>query len=104
MDDKRKLSEWIREGAKLRPMIYGDFFGTYDDGERFVLGSCSLGAAFEAATGNTPDIDFFAFCEEMEDLVIAMPDEDLLDSISARNDTTDYTREQIADWLEAEGY
>lgn len=99
---KRKLSELIREGAKLRPQTQcGDFYEHDDAGH--VVGSCAFGAAYEAATGETPLFDVPEFYETMEDYVDLLPDDVLFDRMVMRNDDGE-TREQIADWLEAEGY
>jgi hypothetical protein len=44
----KKLSELIREGAKLRPQYFGSYFGFRKD-DPDTLCSCALGAAYEAA-------------------------------------------------------
>ncbi len=41
-----ELSDAIRAGAKLRPQAFGSAYGTAEDGS---LGTCALGAAYEAA-------------------------------------------------------
>lgn len=105
------LSAAIRAGAKLRPQAETKFF---IDGK-----SCALGAAYEAAFGRIPQdansVRGVGFQECGPDLVTAFPqlrefgyvnakgDQDTLDmAIASRNDMGD-TREQIADWLAAQG-
>ena len=92
-----KLSEAIREGAKLRPQCKGAFYSTNDQG---VVSSCALGAAYEAVTGELPhaplidwhDVpNFPELPSTIETRIIAMND-------SGR------TREEIADILASEGY
>lgn len=108
MSEKRKLSELIREGAKLRPQIYGDFFeGTYPSvGDEMVMGSCALGAAWEAATGQMHGIsgDMDSFHASIEPYCTRIPPLTVLMWAVHRNDKKYHTREQIADWLEGRGY
>jgi hypothetical protein len=105
-----KLSEAIREGAKLRPQAFHAFF---IDGR-----SCALAAAIEVAAGRSLD-------EEGEDIttleVNRVIDEHfpllwseknshcpacerdpgiLRSTVEHLNDTHRWTREQIADWVE----
>jgi hypothetical protein len=100
-----KLSQLIREGAKLRPQTTGRFWW---EGK-----SCALGAAYEAACGHIPAggdegpwvLSSFASavqCKAWGELQRLFPDAPY-DKIYVRNDRGD-TREQIADWLEAQGY
>lgn len=89
-----KLSEAIREGAKLRPQYFGaDYFGNG--------GSCALGAAYEAVTGHG---HYYADdAPTIEDLFPSLTVE-LEMEIWDKNDQECLSREQIADWLEARGY
>lgn len=90
-----KLSEAIRKGARIRPQCKGNFF----------LGgsSCAMGAAYEAATDRT-EVDAGTMFRVLPFLMDGPTRlSDLATEIGKRNDSGD-TREQIADWLEAQGY
>lgn len=110
-----KLSQAIREGAKLRPQcMYSAFGMVRTETQWCTLGSCALGAAYEAfyqkssvadtellpqlqkATG----IDFTArvWHPEREQY------DDLSEVITDLNDVYKYSREHIADWLSKIGY
>lgn len=111
-----KLSEAIKEGAKLHPQTKCAFF----DGH----GTCALGAAYEAVKGKeglkqledmTNDqaalevFDLFG----MDDIPVITPIDyygnglpvtrDLSRIIMRLNDREEWTREQIADWLDTLG-
>lgn len=102
MEGKRKLSELIREGAKLRPQTQqGDFYEHDETGE--CIGSCAFGAAWEAAMGFTSIYDVDEFYDEMGKRVEKLPDSVTFDRITMWNDDG-MTREQIADWLQEQGY
>ena len=93
MADKIKtLSQAIRLGATFRPQCTGGFF---EDGK-----SCALGAAIEALTGvNTePDISVQGFLLDRFPAV-----QEVLFEIPIMNDRHGWSRESIADWLEAQG-
>lgn len=115
---KLTLSAAIREGAKKRPMAQGSYF-TYNNYE--CIGSCALGAAYEALTGtavvegqlasdeqilNTigfyTETDMYRWVEESDGGPLA-ENHELWRVISILNDFTGWTREQIADWLETQG-
>lgn len=89
-----KLSQAIRIGARLRLQCRGALFA---HGR-----SCALGAAYEAL--------FFgkaAATTVMEKLRQTYPfaaSSYLLYEIMGKNDRDGWTREQIADWLEARGF
>lgn len=102
---KRKLSELIREGAKLRPQTMGNFFDDDIVDGQTVLCSCVLGAAYEAATGQTDNLsgDIDDYLREMA-TYCNMPRWSIVRSAMHMNDYDHVTREQIADWLESEGY
>lgn len=117
MTEKRKLSELIREGAKLRPQGFGDYFTSNDDLEDC---SCALGAALEILTGtygyeihNHPSLsgklgEFLATNAGI-DAVVSHPQLEwqkttIFKAVVILNDELRWTREQIADWLEARGY
>jgi hypothetical protein len=97
------LSQAIRIGAKLRPQCYGRLF---KDG-----GSCALGAAYEAMFGSPPpDVwqDKFRYVVEPLNACLDRLNErfppKLLRKVWVKNDNTESTREEIADWLESIGY
>lgn len=109
---KRKLSELIREGAKLHPQCKGVYF-QISDGKCF--GSCAYGAALEAYTGAviygeySLNLDMLEMaCGVARDTVVLHPilnqQKKMYAVVTALNDEHDWTREQIADWLEAQGY
>jgi hypothetical protein len=103
-----KLSDAIREGAKLRPQA----FGAYQDA---LGGSCALGAAYEAfalrdnaAYGVACAEPFFrerrnpwgTLLRTLRDT--PCPDCGYMhyeDQITHLNDTHKWTRERIADWV-----
>ena len=86
-----KLSEAIRAGAKLRPQA---FFMMFDG-----VGSCALGAAYEAVTGKVLD-DFFVVSWSLLGLSPGVLDHNLWKAITEMNDKKRMTREEIADWVE----
>jgi len=86
-----KLSDAIRIGAKLRPQC-SHFY--HANGA-----SCALGAAWEALTGMTyAEVGISRTLTQRFQLPFNKTIE-----IMNRNDAGQ-TREQIADWLEAQGY
>lgn len=86
-----RLSEAIRIGARIRPQCAGQFF----DGDA----SCAIGAALEAVFGTN---NYYADHVQAPDRV--WPEvRDLWSRIYDMNDSGK-TREEIADWLECEGY
>lgn len=100
-----KLSEAIREGAKLKPVqCYDLYFG--NDG----ISSCALGAAMEVLLQVHNRDQYWSICEENGDYDVncLIAEETgtpikMMRTITYRNDHGE-TREQIADWLETEGY
>ncbi len=89
-----KLSQAIRIGAKMRPQCTKAYF---KDG-----GSCAIGAAYEGMTGRSGGY------REIGDLLPELVDDDyqltlLGELIAGRNDQGTQSREEIADWLEAQG-
>lgn len=101
------LSEAIREGVKLRPPA-DDLFKTLPDGS---LGSCALGAAYEAITGDTArEFDaVYRFIESMFTYASLQQAECpegcggslFLESVIIHlNDDHEWTRERIADFVE----
>ena len=85
-----KLSKAIRIGARIRPQGFGAYF--------HVGRSCALGAAFEGMKGRPANSigrliwDELGISPRLHDRIVDL------------NDAQHWTREQIADWLEAEGY
>ena len=89
-----RLSTAIRIGSKLRPQCTGRLFRGG--------ASCALGAAAEAlGMPYQEGADFNPVPNHIWDVFRAVPK---MEEIYARNDSGKYTREQIADWLESEGY
>lgn len=105
-----KLSEAIRKGAALRPQARHGFFKKM--GKDRVLCSCALAAAYEAATGTTaylePDpvrIGLKTHFPQIANTVKEGEAEWVLGQlITVKNDFRNETREQIAEWAEAQGY
>lgn len=113
-----KLSTLIREGAKLRPQTYGKSFSLDKVGEKHIICSCALGAAYETLTGRAnPMLNHL----EVRDLVLlkcginpSEPNivinpinhspEPLTWVVLGLNDDEHWSREQIADYLESQGY
>jgi hypothetical protein len=118
MDKIKKLSQAIRLGAKLRPKMQGMLCGENGDG---VMASCAIGAAWEAVNvAKNPNFVLepmatYVAAERMRDefglALNVMKDSPLggfgpvtLGTIIIQlNDSAEWTREQIADWLESEG-
>lgn len=92
-----KLSEAIREGAKLRPQAFRAYYQYRED----VLCTCALGAAFEALHGKVPTTRRISV-EEIEAKVGRIPN-DVFNQIINWNDGEKLSREEIADRLEAMG-
>jgi hypothetical protein len=96
-----RLSDAIRIGAKLRPQC------TYEPFDK-VGRSCALGAAYEATFGRTGDVMevYGTLPYRYPALLRQLPSstKDIMSEIFERNDQWHNTREQIADWLEAQGY
>lgn len=99
-----KISEALRKGSKIRPQCKGLYF---KDGC-----SCSLGAIFEAIGVATPEsqsteITFLRKYYPQADNIVEHPVDKrktyLSAVILALNDYDNWTREQIADWLESIG-
>lgn len=95
-----KLSEAIREGAKLRPQCRENYFS--DEG------SCALGAAMEAITGSASR-SAMSVCD-LSDKYLTHFDHpasdrraELFTIIVQLNDDFRWTREQIADWVAEQG-
>ncbi len=87
-----KLSQAIREGAKLRPQCKSRYFSDYGE-------SCALGAAAEAIYG----ANRMTFkTEQIDSLGALVPSHDFISQIIGKNDCG-WSRERIADWLESQG-
>lgn len=97
MADKiKKLSQAIRLGATFRPQCWGSYFAL-KDGK--ITESCAIGAAGEALFGESAAQPLLGGAV-MERLGLS---QNIIRQVVCLNDTGD-TREQIADWLEAQGY
>ena len=121
---ERKLSECIREGAKLRAQAFGDYvrdiategmeWGPYE------YRTCALGAAYEAITGKLPKPDWqhplrtrkaiYQACG-VQGVRIPYPEGVapgekalVVNVVSSLNDGCKWSREKIADYLESVGY
>lgn len=103
------FSEAIREGAKLRPQAFGNFF-EYLMGA--ATGSCAIGAGVEAVTGESRNKGASAILSMypyIGDVAGRRPCaagcgrlDPLWGNIIHLNDDHHWTREAIADWLESE--
>ena len=87
-----KLSEAIRIGAKIRPQCTYSYFTRGK--------SCALGAAAEALYGVTEK----TFSTTHINKITSKLSRVVVSEIIERNDDLHWTREQIADWLEGQGY
>jgi hypothetical protein len=106
----KKLSELIREGAKLRPQAQHSFFDWV--GGEFC--SCAFGAAYEAATGkNRTSVNMVKALNQetglqiMRDTVIDPGDNApraIFTVVTRMNDEYGKSREEIADYLESKGF
>lgn len=90
--DTRKLSQLIRDGAKLRPQCRQEFFS--HDG-----GSCALGAAYEARYGETT-YSWWSASYVARKLGVPVG---VCRDIARMNDDG-HTREECADYAERFGY
>ena len=110
-----KLSEAIRAGAEKRPQSKYNFFSIADNGE--TVGSCALGAAYEAIFNITTNDEIDAGrVAELEDITgiydfevyenhpVTQEEHHLDNIIISLNDAYQWERERIADWLESIGY
>lgn len=94
IEPRIKLSAAIRIGARLSGKACGFFVDEIGN-------TCAQGAALLAV--GMLDKDFIKCHRNMEKL---WPDANLaiVSEIAARNNNMGQTREEIADWLEAQGY
>ena len=97
-----KLSEAIRAGAALRPQAHGEYVINYWNGPSR---TCAIGAAYEGITGKLPDPDWADDLNRVRKTIYKATgaDDVLLNTVIQLNDDQYQTREQIADWLEAQG-
>jgi hypothetical protein len=121
-----KLSEAIRKGATLHPQVFGCFVGWAQEEEDGtpIMGTCAIGAAYEAITGNLPTNPFddttieALLLDEIDEMndefgderVIGYPSqlgltrhEEVTSVIACLNDFYAWKREDIADYLQEEG-
>lgn len=109
-----KLSEAIRLGAMLKPQAFGRISGPVDGprgpgdvlGLRFVLGTCALGAAYDAgfirqlADADVHDVEMY--CPACGQWSYGGEAVALVNHIVMHlNDEHRWTRERIADWVES---
>lgn len=100
-----KLSDAILKGAQQRPQCRLKYFAPVEDG---TMGSCALGAAYEAVFGPPPSIEEGkSIGSRLGELSQVYPEldniSDLNHQIQHRNDGLRHTREQIAAWLAEQG-
>jgi hypothetical protein len=104
-----KLSEAIREGAAIRPQAFGNYIDITGTGQ---VCTCALGAAYEVIFGHLPKNDqpglrqdLIGQCPDTGRL-IQMPESifeiSVMQAIVHLNDDEEWTREEIADWLESQ--
>jgi hypothetical protein len=103
-----KLSEAIREGAKLRPQAFGVYFD-FAINDIAPCASCAMGAAYEAATGTIcSDLRLDQLAQHFPELTIekvwGRSKGTLWGHILDLNDNKRIKRESIADWLEQQGF
>ncbi len=99
-----KLSEAIRIGARLRPQTRGTLY--------FNGATCALGAAYEAAIGPLTGYVHQELGQSYYDKLLALWPilgegralSLLGERIVLNNDRYEFSREEIADWLEAQGF
>ena len=89
-----KLSEAIRIGSKKRPQCTGDYF---------VEGrSCAIGAAWEAMGLLGKRKPSFSSTGTVSAMGFTVPDDIVIEAFNMND--SGKTREQVADWLESQGY
>jgi hypothetical protein len=118
---EKKLSELMREGAKLNPQLRdGRYVSGYPLDKNPEVRTCALGAAYLAAGNNygiAPAVYDWLFAHFPMDTPTPLPDgievtefdryyrdDSLFNAINYLNDDLAWTRERIADWLEGKGY
>jgi len=94
-----KLSEAIRVGCQIRKRQCRLAF--FREGAGYERSSCALGAAWEGWGGSEEDTP--ATDTDDAPKAFGVPRHVLM-RITYMNDFQNYSREQIADWLEAQGY
>jgi hypothetical protein len=116
-----KLSAFIREGATKRPQAFDDYVRLVPiDGDGWQYRTCALGAAYEAITDKLPEPDWLQDgkvvraihkATDIRDQRIPYPENTypgreayIVDMVPTLNDHFRWTREQIADYLESQGY
>lgn len=93
-----RLSEAIRIGATKRPQGFGGVLSQLRDGT-----SCAMHAAYEAIEGaQHPDVSKAS--DRLSHWGALMFGETIVEEVIGRNDGGRFTREQIADWLESQGF
>ncbi len=109
-----ELSDAIRKGSTLRPQTFGEIYGTAADGS---LGTCALGAAYEAVghLAFTTEADgrmlihlraeaaafslLYEYYDEPLPCGCKRPITRLLEVITHLNDEHHWPRERIASWV-----
>ena len=93
-----KLSEAMRIGAGIRPQGFGGVLAQLSRGT-----SCALHAAYEAIEGH-PHPKISGASEMLEKWACGFACGVIVEEVMDKNDSEKLTREQIADWLESQGY
>lgn len=104
-----KLSEAIRNGAKLHPQAFCNYRTMAADG---TIQTCVLGAAYEGLTGVLPPMGplegWLNDPDKLDPIERALADafgvgRGVFDAVTVWNDRERLTREAIADRVEAQG-
>lgn len=97
-----KLSDAILKGAQQRPQCIGRYFGRVG-GE---MGSCAMGAAYEAVFGAPTEVALgLMVSSRWGELSAHFPhiSEEINRQIQKLNDAAGLSREEIAAWLAEQG-
>lgn len=93
-----KLSEAMRIGAKMRKQGFGGVLH-----QRQMNTSCALLAAYEAVNGYPKENEDFVSCD-LSDWAAPLCPRGIRAEIVELNDLRGWSRDRIADWVEALGY
>lgn len=97
-----KFSEAIRKGCEMVPVQGRSLFFTDLHGR--ITRACAMGAAYLAYWGpNSPEIEAVLNCFDYVSLRIPEWEGHIGNRVRTMNDQDNKTREEIADWLEAQG-
>lgn len=108
----KPISRLMREGSSILPKHKEEYFSYVDD-TNIITGACAIGAAAIAALGSTKSCTELSstahhltcfFGKKQTIHPVKKVKENMAAIILDLNDFQNWTREQIADWLEKEGY